>query len=472
MLISSDLEKHRKKVKEISKLVSQAFKEQRKLRIFHGFSHTTREFDREKNAYIDISGLNNILEVNTEANYALVEPNVTMDVLVFKTMEKGLVPLVVPELPKITAGGAIQGGAGESSSFKYGGVHNICEEYEVVLGNGEIVTASSTTNSGLFWGLPCSYGSLGITTLAKIRLTQAKKFVNLKYLPVSSFSELLEVIENQVGKNIDFIDAILFNAHSGIVMTGFLIDDPGNGRVASFSKKHDEWFYIHVLNKIREVNLEDDFIPLADYLFRYNQGAFWTGKILFDRLKIPFTKLTRSFFYKYLSAENLGKAVQSVNNSQSGICQDFCLPDRKLVEFLDYLEQTLKIYPLWICPLQSSQGEDKLSPVYMPAKKVINVGMYALFNKSYDEFVKTNKDLERKLDQLEGRKVLYAHQYYSPEEFWQIYDFNWYHELRQKYFASNVFMDIYSRTHVNKKYKTKQFRAILGLLKHLGSNKK
>ena len=75
-----------------------------------------------------------------------------MDKLTEETMRHGLVPPVVPEFSGITAGRAAQGGAKESSSFKYGTVHDCCLEYEIILGNRELVTASREKNSVLLLG--------------------------------------------------------------------------------------------------------------------------------------------------------------------------------------------------------------------------------------------------------------------------------------------------------------------------------
>ena len=91
-----------------------------------------------------------------------------MGQLVAETLKKGLVPPVIMELPNITVGGGIQGGAGESSSFKYGLIHHCCDEYELVLGNGEVVTVSRIKDADLFWGIAASYGSLAIINQNKI----------------------------------------------------------------------------------------------------------------------------------------------------------------------------------------------------------------------------------------------------------------------------------------------------------------
>lgn len=462
------MESHSEKVQKIAAQVSGALRNKRKVRVFHGFTHSTRELSFEGVEPVDISSLNHVLEINTAEKYALVEPDVTMGALVEETLKKGLVPLVVPEFPRITVGGAIQGGAGESSSFKYGGVHSICEEYEVILGNGEIVKASISDNPDLFWGMPCSYGSLGITTLAKIRLIDAKPFVRLTYLPEKSFAELLNTIQAHIRTDAEFIDAVAFGPTSSVAMVGHMVDSPtSEANTVTFLGKSDEWFYLHVQKKLGSKNLSDDFIPIKDYLFRYNRGGFWAGKYVFDELKIPFTKFTRALMDKYLDAKGLGKALHKTNRSQSVICQDFCLPHNKVLEFLNYLDVTLGDYPLWVVPLKPTKEGDKLSPVHLPTESVINVGVYTRFRGSYEDFLKVNRDLEKKLSELGGRKVLYAHQYFAPGEFWRMYDREWYQQLREKYFASDVFPDIYTSTHVGRKYETKSFKAILSFLREL-----
>ncbi len=147
-----------------------------------------------------------------------------MDMLVQETLKYGFVPPVVMEFPGITVGGGIQGGAGESSSFKYGGFHQTCLEYEMVLGDGTIVTVSPRKNADLFWGTACSYGSLGVITKVKLRIIPAKKYVLLTYHRVNTFGESIKLLEKE-GKektSIDFIDGILFSEKSGTIMTGYL----------------------------------------------------------------------------------------------------------------------------------------------------------------------------------------------------------------------------------------------------------
>lgn len=140
-------EQHNFDVKNIQAQMKNFFARGQKVKIYHGSTNSTRAQKFEKDKFVDVSRLDRIIEINTAENYALVEPNVPMDKLVDETLRHRFVPPVVMEFPGITVGGGIQGGAGESSSFKYGLFHDTCLEYEMVLGNGELITASPTQNN-------------------------------------------------------------------------------------------------------------------------------------------------------------------------------------------------------------------------------------------------------------------------------------------------------------------------------------
>jgi len=135
--------------------------------------HNLRSMAYKNNTVkLDISNFDELIEINKEELFIYVEPNIRMDKLVEKLLPMGFRPQVVPEFKGITVGGAIQGLAGESSSFEYGFFHDACLEYEILLGSGEIVIANKEKNADLFYAIPGSYGSLGIITLVKLKIVR------------------------------------------------------------------------------------------------------------------------------------------------------------------------------------------------------------------------------------------------------------------------------------------------------------
>src|SRR3989344_8892058 len=139
-------QEHSEKVRIISERFKSLFISGQKVRVYHGSTNSTRSVRLHVDNVINISNLDKVISINDEEMFVTVEPNVSMEKLVKETLRFGLLPPVMMEFPKITVGGAIQGTAGESSSFRYGLFHNICMEYEIVLGNGEILYCSRENN--------------------------------------------------------------------------------------------------------------------------------------------------------------------------------------------------------------------------------------------------------------------------------------------------------------------------------------
>lgn len=105
-------------VSRIAATVRGFFARREAFRVNHGSTNSTRPAHTSQ--VLDISMLNNVIEIIQDSQSAVVEPNVPMDKLVHATLARGMVPPVVMEFPGITVGGGFAGSAGESSSFRYG----------------------------------------------------------------------------------------------------------------------------------------------------------------------------------------------------------------------------------------------------------------------------------------------------------------------------------------------------------------
>ena len=452
---------------DVVKLASQVrdfYKSRTKFRIYHGGTNSTRAQRFELGKTLDTGGLNRIIEINVEKRYAIVEPSVSMGELVEETLKKGLIPSVVMEFPEITVGGGVQGGAGESSSFRYGLFHECCEEYDLILGDGETVRASRTLNPDLFWGTACSYGTLGVLVQVKVRLIPAKKYVRIKYTKVEGGNLALDLIGGYVKKDLDFLDGILFSSTSGVVMEGSL-SDGANLPVETFSKVSDEWFYLHAKQVIQKQPVFEELIPLKDYLFRYNRAAFWAGKYVFSRFHLPMLRVIRTILNPFLTTKRLYRILHATNISQQYIIQDISVPKEKAVQFLEYIDTQLHIFPLWICPLRTEE-KACLAPNFIKTDLAINVGIWGETKKGFSKFLQTNRDLEEFTENIGGRKVLYAHTYYPEEEFWKIYDKDWYEELRKKYKAEVVFPTIFEKVYVQGRYVSTVGRGLIKLVRN------
>lgn len=464
------METHQAAVANIAAQVRRFFEQNEPFRIYHGSTNSTRPSQFQRDRMIDTSKLTHVLKVDIEAKVALVEPNVPMDSLVAATIPYGLVPPVVMEFPGITAGGGFAGTSGESSSFRYGFFDRTVNSIEMILANGHVVTASSTNMPDLFHGAAASFGTLGVTSLLEVRLIDAKKYVELAYHPIFNMREALQKFEETTKEpSNDYVDGILFAQDRGVICSGRLTDGGStnmNMKIQRFSRAKDPWFYLHASKLVqRRPNIPTtELIPLVDYLFRYDRGGFWVGTYAFQYFITPFNRITRWVLNKYMHTRVMYHALHQSGHSKRYIIQDVAVPYSAADEFTQYLDKSFGHYPLWLCPLHQL-GQSSKSPYGLLAERgdsdapdmLLNFGVWGPGPSGRREFIAANRHLEYKVRELGGKKWLYAHAYYSEEEFWDIYDRKEHDALRAKYDATYL-PTIYDKVKVDVEAEEKAIR--------------
>ncbi|KAF2790546.1 FAD binding domain-containing protein [Melanomma pulvis-pyrius CBS 109.77] len=445
---------HKSAVDAICARVRQFHDAKTPFRIYHGSTNSTRHLDFDPSSVVDVSSLNHILSIDVEKRTAVVEPNVPMDVLVRATMKAGLLPPVVMEFPGITVGGGFVGTAGESSSFKHGFFDRTVLSAEVVLANGQTVTASASSNSDLFEGLRGSFGTLGVLTMVEMRLVEMKKFVEMTYYPTTSIEGAMAKLEEETkNEENDYLDGVLFARNSGVVVSGRLVDACAKtDGIRRFSRAWDQWFYLHAESLAAKSTVSIELVPVEDYLFRYDRGAFWTAAYAYQYFWIPFNRFTRWLLDYFMHTRVMYHALHASGHTDRYIIQDLALPAGNAAAFTQYIDSAFGLYPLWLCPLRKDGRESMGHPLgYRGAISgaqnesgkeyeglYINVGVWGPHPSSQEEYVGVNRDLEAKVRELGGLKWLYARVFYNEDEFWGIYDKKKYTALREKYGATSL----------------------------------
>ncbi|KAI1078043.1 FAD binding domain-containing protein [Whalleya microplaca] len=466
------MERHRQAVRLIASTVRAYFERSEPYRIFHGSTNSTRPAHQKSGArLVDISALAHVLEVDAKRRTALVEPNVPMDRLVESTLPHGLVPPVVMEFPGITAGGGFAGTGGESSSFRHGYFDENVAAVEIVLPDGEVVLAKPDEGAyaDLFNGARGAVGTLGVTTLLELKLVEAKRFVRTTYRRTNSVAEAVRVVREECArKENDYVDGILFSKTHGVIVTGQMTDEPPpqGEAVQTFSHAWDPWYYMHVRERTQALpssaaasnadksgaeGTATEYIPLAEYLFRYDRGGFWVGQAAFDYFPlVPFSRFFRWFLDDFLHTRMLYRALHGSGESARFFVQDVGIPYESAEAFVDYTSSQLGVWPLWLCPLKTPPG-----PSFHPhvrrstntttatnkdgesSGELLNFGVWGWGPQDRAEFVRANRAFEARVDALGGMKWLYAHTYYAASEFWDVYgNRSWYEALRRKYRAT------------------------------------
>lgn len=445
----SDLQaKHDKDIAEIALKVKEFHKNQKPFRIYHGSTGSTRPMAFKAGTFIDTQKLNRCFPVNKEKMTIKVEPKVAMDELVIATQKQGYLPQVVPELMGITAGGAFSGTAGESSSFRYGLFEETVCEIEIITGDGTVLTANKETHNDLFEWAGSSMGTLGIVTLLEVKLVPAKKYIQLDLRRANGIDDAMEKIEAAIADpQYDYIDGMLFDKNYGVVMYGKLTDKPEGAEIHSFVKRNEPWFsnYIEKVGANRNVDPKPIALPVDQYFFRYDRGVFWGAKLAFDYFHVPFNSVTRWMLDPLMGSRVAYHGLHEGGFANNHIVQDFDMPRSKAGPFVEYISSILPNYQFWLCPAKNGKdlgvmskfrapGGDPEKRRMMQEERIYNVGVYGKGTKDFEKFVKMNREIEHKLwHDFCGVKILYAHAYYTEEEFWEIYNREPYDIVRKKY---------------------------------------
>ena len=427
-----------------------------------GHSNTTRSKAYNNIGHaLDCSALNQVIELNIEKRRIVVEPRVTMKELVNATLPHGLMPPIIPEFKGITVGGALMGAAAESMSHKWGIFFDCCTQATILSGKGDCITCSATENADVFYGLSGSYGSLGLLVSAELQLIPIKRTVHVRYHRFSNPLHALKKLE-ELTAQIDFLDGIVFSREHTVIVEGALsLDSP--------SQKRSAWYAQHVQT------LPDGYeerMPLRDYLFRFDEGAFWMGAFLFQ---VPFLaryiregllgrksaqewftekeirlfktisypkSVARTLFRPLLDSQKLWSLLHKAEKwvQDRLIIQDFCIPHHYAPQFLSEVLEKPGTFPMWLCPLKSTHSAQIFAP-HQNSNPLINIGIYGC--PSYSAPMKQIiHNLEQNTYAYGGRKVLYSRSYYTEDMFWEIYPKTSYELLRKKTHANGVWRAI------------------------------
>ena len=463
------MEQHRARVKKVRQKVIHFHDEDIPFRMWHGSTYSTRPSTRRSSAVVDVTFLNHIIDLDCEAKIVTVEPNVPMDMLVDFTLQQQLVPPVVLSTPGITVGGAFVGIGGDTSSFRFGSFDRIVTDCEVILANGDLVVSSDTPRQGrnLIDDMAISHGTLGVVTMLKISLVNAKPFVRIDYQPVTNIDKMLSGLwQEQHRMDLNFLEGLMFGPSSGVIISSRMYD-PSQEREAptiakqGFTKATDPYFYMHAREVVSTGKPSSQLTPLKDYLFRYDRGGFWMGEEAFKYFNVPFNRFTRWLLDWYMHSRTIAHAYHRTGDfGLKYICKDFLLPNaseesdpeqyKEAKAFFDFLNQEWGHYPILLAPglttiktlhgllLPRSWTNRAKEANIRDDLTVVSVGVYGLGPPRRSEFIKLAQAMEQEADELLGFEWTYAIQFRDQTRFWNVFDKERYDSIRDAWGASKL----------------------------------
>jgi FAD/FMN-containing dehydrogenase len=389
---------------------------------------------------VDVSALREILDIDVDRRLCTAEPGVTFAEVVRRTLPLGLLPKVVPELEGITLGGAVAGCSVESMSYKVGGFHDTCREYEVVTGTGERRVVGRDQDAELFHMLHGSYGTLAILTRIVFELTPAKPFVKLEYRKHAAFPAFHADMKAQcAAADVDFVDGILHSPTELVLCVGRFVDEAAE--VSSY--RGTEIFY-----KSTRTHREDT-LTTFDYCFRYDTECHWLSRTVPALEWKPVRWAVGRWF---LGSTNLLKWTKRLDPmlgrvmKRPDVVVDVFVPGKRFEDFWRWYEKDFAYWPLWIVPYRVPTPYPWISPGHtakMNDDLMIDCAVYG--KKNGDPKVDWSQVLEEKTYELGGIKTLISRNHYSKEQFWEIYDEKRWRAAKQALDPNGFFKDLYEK---------------------------
>lgn len=403
---------------------------------------------RHRDRKVNVRGLKEILKIDAKKRICVAEPGVTFARLVAETLKRGLAPMLVPELKTITIGGAVSGCSVESMSFKYGGFHDSCLEYEVITALGEVLTCSPRKNADVFHMIHGSYGTLGILSKLTFKLTPAKPYVRMDYTTYPSFEKLAEVLRAHIrDRDVDFMDAIVHAPDRNVLCIGTFIAEPPKG-VRSSDYTWLNIYYKSTLAKGR------DYLTTFDYFFRYDTECHWLSRTIPGMETKPLRLLLGKILLSSTNLLTWSKRLAPILkfDKRPDVVVDVFIPSRNLEAFYEDYMKEIGYYPLWIVPYKRVQSYPWIDKDYdrrIGDDVFFDVAVYGLGNRR--RAVNYYKLLEDMTFENRGIKTLISHNFYDRKRFWTIYNRKNFEKIKKRTDPSNVFRDLYDKFHFNLK---------------------
>ncbi|MFQ6021510.1 MAG: FAD-binding oxidoreductase [Acidiferrobacterales bacterium] len=396
---------------------------------------------------LDVSDFKQVLAVDPDGLWLETEGMTTYEDLVNATLPHGVLPTVVPELKSITIGGAVTGVGIESSSFKYGLVHETIMEMEVLLADGTVIACTpDNEHKELFFAFPNSYGTLGYALKLKVRVVPAKRYVQLNHIRHTDARAYFEDLERTCDQEVDFVDGTIFNPDEMYITTGKFVE-----QVPYTSDYTYENIYYQSIRR-REV----DYLTTLDYAWRWDTDWFWCSKHFYAQ-----NLLVRAFVGKsYLNSVTYTKIMRwntkwrlthRMNRlagiHRESVIQDVDIPIDKAPAFLDFFRTEIAIAPIWICPLRVHDKSVRFDLYPMnPDTTYVNFGFWdakRVRRKLPAGYY--NRRIEDKVAELGGIKSLYSDSYFSADEFRERYNGPAYERLKAKYDPNARLKHVYDK---------------------------
>lgn len=396
---------------------------------------------------LDAGALDHVLGIDDAARLVDAEGMVTYEALADACLARGVMPAVVPQLKTITLGGALAGVGIESSSHRYGLVHESVTAIEVLAGDGRLLVCTpGNEHADLFFGFPNSYGTLGYALRVTARTVPVLPYVHLEHLVFTDARGYFDAVERHCADDdADFIDGTIFAADRLCLTLARFAGEAPYTSDYTYRK-----IYYRSIGERRE-----DWLTVRDFLWRWDTDWFWCSRNLLAQHPVvrrlygrerlgsrTYTKLMR-----WNSRVGLTRAIDRLRGLHGeSVIQDVDIPIERAAEFLAFLAREVGIWPVWMCPVVPQANAERFALYPMKRGVYVNFGFWdVVHTRERRAPGEVNRRIEDAVARMGGIKSLYSESFFTPEEFARAYGGDAYRALKAKYDPRGAFPTLYEK---------------------------
>lgn len=397
---------------------------------------------------LDMSGLDKILGMDADGVVEF-EGSCTIENVLKFLAKRGRTLRIIPDLKHLKMGGIVSGIGGGSGSWKEGAFHDAVVDCDLMLASGGLLENISADadceHAELFRAIPGSLGTLGYITRMRMATIPLVPFVTTTNIRCSSIDEFLRIVRTR-GASADFVDGTAFAADHIVCVLGYKSVGPLSYKVwtdmSNFVNHRMYW------KALRDVPVGEETIHklhLMEYIYRWETDLYYTtmNTTLPSICRVEWLRpiVPRAMIPKI---KDMIAAVHPVNIDN--VCADVMIPMDSAVDFWNFFNQEIQLYPVYLCPARSKDNQ----ALFWTGEPILDFGIgYGVLPESEAQQIRSREQIEQKMLELGGRKLPYSKHSLTEDEFWEtrggpkkreIYD-----KLRKQYGAEDRFPSVYCK---------------------------
>ncbi|GAB3368416.1 hypothetical protein GCM10027452_29760 [Micromonospora halotolerans] len=281
----------------------------------------------------------------------------------------------------------------------------------------------------------------------------------LRNIRFSRLEELTDAIAEVVAKGswegepVDGMDGVMFSPGEAYLVLATFTDE-ADGPPSDYTGQ--DIYYRSLRRRTRDV------LTTYDYLWRWDTDWFWCSAAFGVQNPVirrlwPQRYRRSDFYHRLVRLEHRHQVAARIDRwrgrpARERVVQDVEIPLAGTAEFLRWFARSVRMDPVWLCPLRlrepAGPGSARAWPLYplQPGETYVNIGFWGsvpIAEGAADGDV--NREIERAVSEAGGHKSLYSDAYYDRAAFDRLYGGETWRAVKERYDPDHRLTGLYEK---------------------------